>query len=120
MNARKEKLLAALLVSPTIEKAAKIAGISEASALRYMKDAEFSAAYRDARRECVSHALTGLQSACGEAVATLRAVACDESGPASSRVSAAKAILELSVRAVEIDDLAARVEMLEAQMETAT
>ncbi len=117
MNAKKEKLLAALLVSPTIEKAAKIAGISEATALRWMKDAEFSAAYRDARREVVSHALSGLQGACGDAVATLRAVACDSTGPASSRVSAAKAILETSIRAVEIDDLAARVEMLEIQIE---
>jgi len=113
MTAKHEKLLAALLCSPTIEGAAKIAGISEATALRYMKEAEFSGAYRDARREVVSHALTGLQAACSEAVKTLREVATDITAPASSRVSAAKSILDFSVKAVEIDDLAARVEMLE-------
>lgn len=116
MTAKNEKLLAALLVSPTIEKAAAAAGISEATALRYMKDAEFSAAYRDARREVVSHSITSLQAACSNAVATLRAVCDDTDAPASSRVTAAKAILETSMRAVEIDDLAARVEMLEVQM----
>jgi DNA-binding MurR/RpiR family transcriptional regulator len=117
MTAKHEKLLAALLTSPTIQGAAKVAGISEATALRYLKEAEFAGAYREARREVVSHAVTQLQSACGEAVATLREVASDTEALASSRVSAAKAILETSLRAVEIDDLAARVEALESQME---
>ncbi len=117
MTAKHEKLLAALLCSPTIQGAAKVAGISEATALRYLKEAEFSDAYRDARREVVSHALTGLQAACSEAVKTLREVATDITAPASSRVASAKAILEMSVRSIEIDDLAARVEMLEAMQE---
>jgi DNA-binding MurR/RpiR family transcriptional regulator len=117
MTAKHEKLLAALLCSPTIQGAAKVAGISEATALRYLKEAEFSDAYRDARREVVSHALTGLQAACSEAVKTLREVATDITAPASSRVSAAKSILEMSVRSIELDDLAARVETLEAMQE---
>lgn len=116
MTAKHDKLLAALLISPTIESAAKNAGISEATALRYLKEPDFVTAYRDARREVVSHSLTHLQAACGEAVATLRAVAADTEAPASSRVAAAKAILETSIRAVEIDDLAARVEAMEAAL----
>lgn len=114
MTAKTERFLAALLTSPTIEMAAKVAGISESTALRTLKDAEFATAYRDARREVVSHSLTALQAACGEAVTTLREVASDSEAPASSRVTAAKAILDISVRAVEIDDLAARVEAMEA------
>lgn len=114
MTAKHEKLLVALLACPTINIAAKSAGISEATALRYMKEPEFTVAYRDARREMVTHSLTALQGACGEAVDTLREIATDKDAPASSRVAAAKAILETSVRAVEIDDLAARVEAMEA------
>lgn len=114
MTPKQEKLLAALLESPTIQAAAAVAGISEATALRYLKDADFSAAYRDARREVVSHSITSLQTACAHAVATLCAVCNDAEAPASSRVTAAKAILETSLRAVEIDDLGARVESLEA------
>lgn len=117
MTAKHEKLLAALLCAPTIQAAAKGAGLSESTALRYLKENEFAGAYRDARREVVSHAVTQLQSACGEAVATLREVAGDAGAPAGSRVAAARSILETSMRAVEIDDLAARVEMLEVQME---
>lgn len=117
MTAKHEKLLAALLESPTIQSAAKSAGVSDATALRWMKDAEFSTAYRDARREVVSHSITSLQAACSNAVATLCAVCDDTEAPASSRISAAKSILEMAFRSVEIDDLAARVSMLEVQME---
>ena len=117
MTAKHEKLLAALLSAPTIQGAAKIAGVSESTALRFLKESEFAEAYRAARREVVSHAVTQLQSACGEAVATLREVASDGDAPASSRVSAARSILETSLRAVEIDDLAARVANLETLLE---
>ncbi len=113
MTAKHEKLLAALLTAPTIAGAAKSAGISEATALRYLKEAEFQTAYRDARRELVSLAVSQLQRACGVAVATLLTVARDAEASAGARVSAAKAILETSFRAVEIDDLGARVEAME-------
>lgn len=92
MNAKQDKLLSALLESPTIQSAAKVAGISEATALRYLKDEEFVVAYRDARREVVSHSITSLQAACSNAVATLCAVCDDTEAPASSRISAAKSI----------------------------
>lgn len=114
MTLKHEKLLAALLNSPTIDSAATVAGISRATAMRFLKDEEFVVAYRDARREVVSHSITSLQAACSNAVATLCAVCDDTEAPASSRVASAKAILETSLRAVEIDDLAARVESLEA------
>lgn len=116
MTAKHEKLLAALLCTPTIQAAAKGAGISESTALRYLKENEFAGAYRDARREVVSHAVTQLQSACGEAVATLREVAGDSEAPAGSRVAAARSILETSLRAIELDDISARVEALESLM----
>ncbi len=113
MSPKHEKLLACLLTAPTIQLAAKLAGVSEQTALRYLKESEFQTAYREARREVVSHSITTLQGACSNAVSTLVSVCDDPDAPASSRVSAAKSILEMSLRAVEIDDLAARVEALE-------
>lgn len=120
MTAKHEKFLSALLASPTIESAAKVAGISESTALRTLKEPAFATVYRDARREVVSHSLTALQGACSEAVQTLRDIATDSEAPASSRVAAAKAILETSIRAVEVDDLAARVETLEGLLKEQT
>lgn len=37
----------------------------------------------------------------------------DKDAPAGSRVTAAKTVLEMAVKAVELDDLAARIEALE-------
>jgi DNA-binding MurR/RpiR family transcriptional regulator len=108
-----DKFLAALLSAPTIQAAAKLAGISEATALRYLKEPEFAGAYRDARREMVALAITGLQRASGDAVGVLLAVANDPDAPASSRVSAARCILDTALRAVEIEDVAVRVSALE-------
>ncbi len=111
---QKEQALAALLCSPTIAAAAKQASLSEATLLRWLKTDEiFKADYQAARREVVSLAVTGLQRAAGGAVAVLVEVAEDDSAPASSRVSAARTILDYSLRAVELEDLQARVEALE-------
>jgi len=52
------------------------------------------------------------------AVAALVTVAKDTEAPTSSRVSAARAILEFAMRAVEIDDFEERLAVLEAALET--
>ncbi len=113
MTAKHDKLLAALLSAPTIERAAKAAGLSEATALRYLKEDDFKAEYAAARRELVSHAITSLQRQSVGAVAVLCDIANDGTAPASSRVSAARTVLDLAMRAVELEDLQARVEALE-------
>ena len=68
------------------------------------------------RRESVSLSIARLQQSSTEAVNTLRAVAKDKQAPASARVMAAKAIIEYSIKAVEIEDLAIRLAEVEAVM----
>jgi hypothetical protein len=111
---QKEAALSGLLCSSTIAKAAQSAGISEGTLLRWLKtDETFKADYQAARRAVVSHAVAQLQRASGGAVSVLCAVASDKEAPASSRVGAARAILDFAFRAVELEDLQARVEALE-------
>ena len=57
-----------------------------------------------------------LQAACNVAVVALTDISQDVSCPASARVSAAKSILELALKGVELEDLAVRVEELESQV----
>lgn len=114
---RKEELaIAALLSAPTLAEAAHTAGISEPTLWRWLQREEFQTAYRAARREAVSQAVAHLQHVCGEAVETLRGVMTNDEAPASARVSAAKTVLELSLKATELEDLAARVAALEAML----
>ena len=111
---QREKAICGLLQQPTITQAAVYAGVSEGTLYRWLrKDAAFQAAYAEARRECVRQATARLQRACSVAVQTLEEVMGDSEAPSSSRVSAAKSVLELAFKAVEIEELDARVTALE-------
>lgn len=115
LSRKREALISALLTASTLTEAAKLAGIGEATARRWLKDDAFQAAYRDARRAVVQQAITHVQRVCSEAVVTLQAVMGDGEAPASARVSAAKAVLETAVKAVALEDLEARIVELEQQ-----
>jgi len=118
LSRKQELAIAALLTCSAITDAAKQCGIGEVTLHRWLKDATFQAAYRDARRAVVQHAITQVQQATGEAVETLRRVMQDPEAPASAKVSAAKNILDTAVKAVELEDLEARITALEQQART--
>jgi hypothetical protein len=111
-----ERAIVALLSHANTRTAAKAVGVDEATLWRWLQDKDFHAAYMTARRETVQHALARLQQVSTEAVNTLREVMRDKTAKGSERVTAAKAIIEYSIKAVEIEDLAHRVDELESVM----
>jgi hypothetical protein len=119
LTRKQEALISALLNEDTIDAAAKTVGIGVMTAYRWLKDPDFRAVYREARREVVEHAITHVQQATGEAVQTLRDIMADVVAPASARVSASRTMLELAIKVVEVQDLDARIAALEAQKENA-
>ena len=110
---KKDQAIVALITEPTIQAAAQKVGITTPTLHKWLKVKEFKDAYREARREAVTAAISRLQRTATEAVDALRAVMNDTESPASARVSAARAILEIAVKAVELEDLEARIEELE-------
>jgi hypothetical protein len=114
LSRKQELAIAALLTCSAITDAAKQCGIGEVTLHRWLKEPTFQAAYREARRQVVQQAIVQVQQATGEAVATLRQVMQAAEAPASAKVSAAKTILETAVKAVELEDLEARIVALEA------
>jgi hypothetical protein len=114
LSHKQERAIAALLVAPSVTAAAQQIGVNENTLLRWLKDAAFQSAYRDARRAVVQHAIAQVQQATGEAVETLRNVMQDPAAPASARVSAAKAMLDTALKGIDIDDLEVRIAALEA------
>jgi len=116
LTPRQEQGITALLVQGSLQAAAEASGVNEKTLRRWLReDTAFQAAYREARRAVVQHAITQVQQATGEAVETLRGVMQDAEAPASARVSAAKAVLETAIKAVELEDLEARIVALEMQ-----
>ena len=119
LSRNQERAIAALLVHPTMAKAATAAGVGEVTLWRWLQIPEFKEQYRLARREAVSQAVGHLQRSCSVAVLALTDVAQDVNCPASARVSAARTVLELALKGVELEDLAVRVEELELQVSRA-
>ena len=113
LTRKQESAIAALISEPTVLQAAEKTGVGESTLWRWMKESGFRSAYRQARREVVDRAVGRVQDACAEAVETLRAVMQDSNAPASSRVTAAKSVLEIALRSMELQDLEERITQLE-------
>ena len=114
---KKEAAIAALLTQRNIEEAANATGIAPNTLLKWMKEPEFQAAYREARRAAYSQAVARLQQGATAAATTLLKVMLEQGTPASARIRAAECIMNHSAKAIEIEDIQARVEELERAAE---
>jgi len=114
-----EEAVAALLTQRNQEEAARAVGIGTATLLRWQKEPEFQAAYRAARRAAHAQSVARLQQATSAAVTTLLKVMVDPSTPASTKVRAADSVLGHSAKAIELEDIEARVSELERAAEAA-
>ena len=113
LTRKQDQAIVALLVEPTIGKAAANVGVAERTLLRWLKDAGFHEAYRAARREAVSRAIGLLQKAAILAVGALVNIMRNTEAPASSRVTAARTVLDAAMRGIELEDLEDRISGLE-------
>jgi hypothetical protein len=110
---KKEEAIAALLTQRNLEEAAKAAGIGANTLLRWLKVPEFQAAYRGARRTAFGQSIARLQQGTAAAATTLLKTMIDANTPASVKVRAAEAIFNHAAKAIEIEDIEARVSQLE-------
>jgi transposase-like protein len=110
---KKEAAIVALLSQRNIEEAAKSIGVVPNTLLRWMKEPEFYAAYREARRMAFSQSIARMQQASGAAVSTVLKIMVDSNAPASTRLRAAGILLERTAKAIEIEDIEVRVAELE-------
>jgi len=82
-----------------------------------MKDSEFDAAYREARRLAFRQSVARLQQASSAGVSTLLNIMVDANAPESTRVRAADSVISYAAKAIEIEDIDARVSELERAAE---
>lgn len=116
---KKEAAILALLTQRTVEDAARIAGIGHATLIRWMKDPEFDAAYRDAKRKTFGQATARLQQGASAAATTLLKVMVDAATPPATRVRAAEAVLSHGAKAIELEDVEVRLAELERSADEA-
>ena len=117
LSPKQEALIAALLLAPSVADAARVAGVPHRTAKRWLALPHVHRAWLDARRQVVDAAMLTVQTSARVAVATLLDCLKPHHPPAV-RVRAAATLLETAIRAVEVSDLAARIDELELALAT--
>jgi DNA-binding transcriptional MerR regulator len=117
LGRKMEEAIIALLTARNTEEAAKIAGVSAKTLLRWQNEPAFDKAYRKARREAFGQGTARLQQASGAAVSSILKIMLDQQAPASTRLRAADLVLTHGAKAIEIEDVEARVTELERAAE---
>jgi len=110
---RTEQTVAAILSHPTLAKSARALGINEATLWRRMQAPELRCALQDARRRISQQTLLRLQTTFTGAIDTLSEIMNNVGESGSTRVSAARTLLDAAAKALEADELRQRIECLE-------
>lgn len=116
---KKEEAIVALLTHRTIEEAARAVNVSTKTLLRWQKEPEFDTAYRAAKRAAFGQSIARLHHLSSAAVSMLGKVMLDAETPPATKVRAADSILNHTIRAIETEDLDARLAALERAKEEA-
>lgn len=113
MTPNEERALSALLTSKTKLEAAEKAGITDRTMRRYFENPEFCQRYREAFAGVVQDATRRAQQLLDPALSTLQTVMEDEEIPAQARITAARSILEYSMKLCEQTDILNQLRELE-------
>ena len=117
LTAKQEEAIVALLSQRNVEEAARVAGVGVRTLHRWLKEPEFLAAYRGAKRAVYSQSIARLHQMTSAAVSVLGKLMTDPSTPASTRARTADSIINHAGKAIELEDVEARVAELERAAE---
>jgi hypothetical protein len=110
---KQEDAIVARLTHRTVEEAARAINVATKTLLRWMKEPEFDAAYRAAKRAAFAQSIARLHHLTSAAVSTLGKVMLDPATPASTKARSADSILNHTIKAIETEDIEARLAELE-------
>ena len=117
LKPKQEEAVLALLTNRSVEDAARAVKITPRTLYRWQEEPLFDKAYRKARRAAFGQGTARLQQASNAAVSTLLKIMVDQNVSASTRLRAADLVLAHGAKAIEIEDVEARVTELERGME---
>jgi hypothetical protein len=116
LTPKQQVALASLLEHGTVIEAAKACGISTRTLFRWLNEEAFAVAFRQARAQLLETSLSALQAASVDAVKTLRDTLNNAAAKPSERISAARAVLEFSLKAREVLDVEQRLAQIEERL----
>lgn len=112
----RDDAIAAIVSHPTIKAAAGACGVTEKTMHAWLNEPEFSKKVRTAQEEIARESIGRVLNTIGCALDVLVEVATDKESNASTRVSAAKALLDQSLRVYELETVQRRLDALERRL----
>jgi len=119
LKPNQERAIVALLTNRSVEDAARNVKVAPRTLYRWLLEPQFDKAYRKARRSVFGQGAARLQQASSAAVSSVLKIMVDQQTSASTRLRAADLVLTHGAKAIEIDDIEARVAELERAAEAA-
>jgi hypothetical protein len=113
LGRKQEDAIVALLSNRNIEDAARACNTPVRTLYRWLKESDFDASYREARRKAYGQSIARLQQGAAAAATTLLKVMLDQGTPASTKVRATESVLSHAAKAIETEDIEARLAALE-------
>jgi transposase-like protein len=110
---RKQQAIAALLAHPSAAAAARVTGVGAQTLGRWMRDPEFGAAYKAARRAEYKQSMSRLRQGATAAASTILKIMFDRHAKAAPRLNAATVVLREAAEAIGMEDLGADVAEVE-------
>ena len=117
LSAKQVRAIAALMTCRTLDAAAKAAQCDPSTLSRWLaKDALFQQAWQAARKQLLDQAVAQALRSAEEAALQLHRLMMDSLSD-SVRVVAARALLDISMRTIERDEIEGKMQQLSEQME---
>jgi hypothetical protein len=113
LSRKQQEAIVALLSTRTVEDAARSCNTPPRTLYRWLKEHDFDAAYRAAKKAAYGQSIARLHHLSSPAVSILGKVLLDPATPAAAKIRAADTILSHVVKAIEIEDHEARLAELE-------
>jgi hypothetical protein len=112
----RENIAICILTCSTYEEAAEKAGVSKSTLYRLRREPEFQEVINQVRNSIFQETMHKAQGYCMESLEVLRSIMKDYTATDSSRVSAARTILELGLNSAEQEMIIRKIEELERRM----
>lgn len=116
LSKKQTDFIVALMTCDTITQAHEQAGISQASAYKYLKDPIFKKAMNEMRTEAMRTVTQKLMNSGTDAVDALTTIMNDTSAAHTARVSAARAILDHLTKTFELSDIVEYLERIDSKI----
>ena len=112
----RENIAMCILTTSTYEEAAEKSGVSKSTLYRLRKDPEFQDIINQVKNNMFQDTMKKAQAYSMKSLEVLRKIMNDGAATDSSRVSAARTILELGLNSAEQEMILAKIEELERMM----